>query len=264
VRPSKRADGLRPGRWPQILRLAAGYLSFGGFALGIVLATPFVALVSRDRDQRERRVQRLIHHAWRGYLRCLGLLGVSRVRLPKQADALRRGGVLVVANHPGRLDFGLLLAVMPQADLIVKRSYHDHPLLGLASRAAGYQPADGGAALVEACAERLVRGRSLIVFPEGTRSPAGGLGAFQRGAARIALAAGRDPIPAYVTCDPPSLHRDQRWWESEQDFELRLELGEALPIKELAGEAKTGGQAARAVTAALYDHFHERVSCAQA
>jgi len=264
VRPSKRAGDLRPGRWPHLLRTLVGYLGFALSALAVVLATPLIALFSRSRDQRERRVQWLIHKTWRGYLRGLRILRLTRVSVPADCEILQRGGVLVVANHPGRLDFGVLQALMPQADLIVKRSYHDHPLLGLASRAAGYQPADGGSELVAACAERLVRGRSLIVFPEGTRSPAGGLGAFQRGAARIALESGRDPVPVVITCDPPSLHRDQRWWESHEDFEIELGIGAPLSIKDLSDGTGSRGQAARAITAALHEYFQERLSCGQA
>ena len=262
--PAQRAGHLRPGRWPHLLRTVLGYLAFAASALFVTAATPAIAAVSRSRDQRERRVQRLIHHAWRGYLRTLRALRLARVNLPDDCEALRRDGVLVVANHPGRMDFGVLQALMPQADLIVKRSYHDHLLLGLASRAAGYQPADAGPELVAACAERLVRGRSLIVFPEGTRSADGGLGAFQRGAARIALEADRDPVPVVIRCDPPSLSRGQHWWETPPDFEMKVEIGAPLPLKELAGEATTRGQAARAVTAALEAYFRERTSRAQA
>jgi 1-acyl-sn-glycerol-3-phosphate acyltransferase len=66
-------------------------------------------------------------------------------------------------------------------------------------RAAGYVRNDAGASIVRECAERLSRGRSLVVFPEGTRSPAGDLGPFQRGVARIAMEAGCDLLPFHAT-----------------------------------------------------------------
>lgn len=261
---SARASAWRPARWPHQIRTMIGYVLLGTQAALVTLATPFVAAISRSREQRQLRMQRLVHLAWRLYLRELRWLRIARVHFPPDVERLRGKGVLVVANHPGRLDVAALLAAMPQADLIVKRAYYDNPLLGLASRAAGYQPAEAGADLVEACAEKLVRGRSLIVFPEGTRSPAGGLGPFQRGAAHIALRCDRDPLPVAITCNPPSLHKDQHWWEAEPNFDVTLRIGEPIAVKELASRAATRGQAARAVTAALREHFQRRVVGVQA
>ena len=108
---------------------------FGFAALGIaslllaICAAPLVALVLRSREQRELRVQRLIHHACRGYLRGLELLGLARIRCTG-AERLREPGTLVVANHPTLLDALVLMSLMPQADCVVKERYYDHPFLG--------------------------------------------------------------------------------------------------------------------------------------
>jgi 1-acyl-sn-glycerol-3-phosphate acyltransferase len=73
-----------------------------------------------------------------------------------------------VANHPTRLDAIALVRFMPQVDCIVKREYFDNPLFRHVVRSAGYVPNDDGITLVNACVDRLLRGRSVLIFPEGT------------------------------------------------------------------------------------------------
>jgi 1-acyl-sn-glycerol-3-phosphate acyltransferase len=138
----------------------------------------------------------------------LGLLRASWV----DAERLRRSGpCLFIANHPTLIDVVLLLTRVPQADCIVKTAARRNPLMHSIVRAAGYLVNDEGDALVDACAGRIAEGRSVVLFPEGTRSPGGGLGRFQRGAAHIALKSGCPIVPIVITCRPPTLLKGQRW-----------------------------------------------------
>src|SRR6185436_20227364 len=88
---------------------------------------------------------------------------------------------------------------------------HGNPFLRGVVRRAGYLSNDHGDAIVAECVARLRDGRSVIVFPEGTRSPSTGLGAFQRGAAHIALTRGCPLLPVVITCRPPTLGKGARW-----------------------------------------------------
>jgi 1-acyl-sn-glycerol-3-phosphate acyltransferase len=78
-------------------------------------------------------------------------------------------------------------------------------------RAADYIPNDGGEALIETCVGRLRAGRTLVLFPEGTRSPKGELRSFKRGAARIALKAGCPVLLVDIACRPPFLGKGDSW-----------------------------------------------------
>jgi 1-acyl-sn-glycerol-3-phosphate acyltransferase len=243
----------------RILRTALGFVSLGVACLVLSLVVlPLLCLRAGRRDVAEVRAQKAIRNAIRGWLGALERLGIVRVHC-SGAERLGEPGTLVVANHPTLLDALVLMAYMPQADCVVKQRYYDNFFLGGPARAAGYIPSRGGPEVVEACVERLVRGRSLIIFPEGTRSPVGGLGPFQRGAAHIALRAGRDPLPVVVTCEPPTLYHGQAWWDvPERRFDLGLEVGEPLRVKQLVGADASPGRAARALTAALREHFEKR------
>ena len=72
--------------------------------------------------------------------------------------------------------------------------------------------ADNVGSLNEAL-ERLRRGHSVLLFPEGTRSPAGGLHAFRRGAFELARRAGVPVIPIVIRAEPPGLYRGLAWYE---------------------------------------------------
>src|SRR5258705_8298 len=65
----------------------------------------------------------------------------------------------------------------------------------------------------------------VVVVPEGTRSPRGGLRRFQRGAAHIALKSGCPVVPIVITCRPPTLLKGQPWHEvpdRRADWVLRV------------------------------------------
>ena len=68
-----------------------------------------------------------------------------------------------------------------------------------------------GAHAVRHAVERLRAGHSVVVYPEGTRTPAEGLRPFQRGAAHIALRAGCDVVPVCITVTPRALMQGQGW-----------------------------------------------------
>jgi 1-acyl-sn-glycerol-3-phosphate acyltransferase len=70
-----------------------------------------------------------------------------------------------------------------------------------------------GATVVQGAIERLRSGDPVLIFPEGTRSPAGGLGPFKSGAFAIAQAAKVPVVPVRIRCDPPALMRGQKWYQ---------------------------------------------------
>ena len=86
--------------------------------------------------------------------------------------------------------------------------------------------------LVEDCDKSFKGGHSLVIFPEGTRSPAYGLYTFSRGAAQIALRTGVSIVLIVVTCDPPTLLKGQPWYAVPAcpiRFKLHFHFLSALP-----------------------------------
>ncbi len=243
--------------------LRSGFM-FSLFGIGSVLMAgvviPFVALIGRHRSQRatDLTAQRLIQ-------RCFALfvqIGVW-IRLwdveHSGTERLSDGSALIVANHPTLLDVVFIGAFLPQGDYVVKREAWSNPALGGIARIAGFISNDGAEELVDACSRRLLAGRSVLLFPEGSRSPEQGLRPFRRGAAHVALRTECRILPVSIDCQPPALKKGQPWWALPDDrMKFTLDVGEAIYAKDLVNGDVTPAVAARHVTASLRAYFESR------
>lgn len=268
--PRAAAGGARPLRSQTLLRAAekvartvgTGFL-FAIFAVGgLTVAAVLVPVARRLRGSaapRDLATQRFLHRALALYVRLASWLRLFRVET-HGAERLSRPGTLVVANHPTLLDVVLLLAVMPQADCVVKRGAWGNPFLRPIIDGAGYLSNASGPELMTDATERLQSGRSVLLFPEGSRSPTGELGRFQRGAAWIAIRSGAPVLPVAIRCEPPALKKGQRWYAlPNQTLEFSLTVGEPLPAEELTGSDSRPALAARRATRALERWFETRL-----
>ena len=245
-------------RWVRIAGTGASFTFFGvgSLVLGLI-AFPILAAVSGNETDRQMRMQRLIHHTFRAFEAFMKAVGVIAVSVPAPERFPKRGPCLVIANHPTLLDYVLLVAQMPQADVVVKKAYWSNPVTAGVVRGAGYIPNDTGEATVEECVRRIEAGRIVLLFPEGTRSPRGGLGRFQRGAAHVALATGGRALPVTVTCEPPGLMRGQPWYDvPERRMQYTFDAGEPIVA---APDGEPRGRASRSLTAAYREHFEKRL-----
>jgi 1-acyl-sn-glycerol-3-phosphate acyltransferase len=257
TRPIRTAGRLAHG-W-RVVRTGLAFVSFG---VGAIVVALIVSVLPRDAlgGRREMRTQRVVHRAFRlfaWWMTCLGLMRVSWVH----PERLRRQGPrLFVANHPTLIDVVLLIARLPQADCIVKTAARRNPLMRRIVTRAGYLANDQGDALVEACADRIARGRSVVLFPEGTRSPRGSLRRFQRGAAHIALKSGCPIVPIVITCRPRTLLKGQPWHDvPDRRAHWVLRVGDPIDPARYLNTETTLPVAARRLTADLQALYERRL-----
>jgi 1-acyl-sn-glycerol-3-phosphate acyltransferase len=253
-----------PARAARAFRLAQVVAAFGYFGLGIWLVgsvvLPPVALAARaagrSRAAAEHLAQRVVHRFFRSFVFWMERVAhVAHVEFVN-AEALARGPKLLVANHPSLIDTPLLGALLPQADFIVGPEWLRNGWMRRAIRLTGYLRAEDGAAVVRLAAERLRAGRTVVVYPEGSRSTPEGLRPFQRGAAHIALEAGCDVLPVVIHVTPPVLRGES--WRSfpNESPRWRVEMGEPIPCAARPGESRS--LAARRLTGVLEHHFQMR------
>lgn len=113
--------------------------------------------------------------------------------------------VVFACNHASQFDIPILYKALPvQFRFVVKKELFKIPLFGSAMRHAGYIPIDrsGGKAALRSlheAAERVKNGASIIIFPEGTRSPDGRLRPFKMGGILIAIKAGCPIVPVAIS-----------------------------------------------------------------
>jgi 1-acyl-sn-glycerol-3-phosphate acyltransferase len=231
----------------------------GAIVLGVVVFP--LLTVGAGRPRRELRVQRAIHLAFRTFVWVMRILGLIRVTW-RGLERLREPGArLIVANHPTLIDVVLLIALLPQADCVVKEAAWRNRAMRRVVRAAGYVRNDAGPQVTGACAERLRAGRRLLLFPEGTRSPRAELGMFHRGAARIALASGCGIVPVVIRCEPPTLGKGEPWFQvPDRTAHLTLDVQPALSPEDYAAAHAAPGFAARRLTEDLHQLYERRLS----
>jgi glycerol-3-phosphate dehydrogenase (NAD(P)+) len=112
------------------------------------------------------------------------------------------GPVIFAANHRSFLD-PFVIACMSRRPLyyVAKKELFSHPLIAWFLNSLGAFPIDRGNADRDAMStarEILQRGDSVLIFPEGTRTRPGTLGAPKRGVGRLALETGAPVIPIAV------------------------------------------------------------------
>jgi 1-acyl-sn-glycerol-3-phosphate acyltransferase len=249
-------------RWARVAGTAISFLVFGigGLVLAL-LCLPVVRIVAKNARDREDRAQYLVHGAFRFHVWVMETFGVCTLSVRARERLREPGGHLIVANHPTLIDVVLIGSLMPQLDCLVKTDASRNPFMRGVVRAAGYVPNDLGEAVVEACVARLREGRSLLLFPEGTRSMKGGeLGTFHRGAAHVALRSGRPILPLVLHCAPRALTRGQHWYDvGDRPMSFTIEVGEPIDPRQFTKDGESRGVASRKLTAALRDFYQARL-----
>lgn len=225
-----------------------------------VLVFPF-AWLWPHRASRQRVVTTVIHWFFRALVAVLRRIGVMELEVTG-AQALRAGGpAIVVANHPTYLDVMVLLSLTPRACCVVKNAHWGNPCFWGIVRSAEYVSNADPSELVEAGARQLAAGYTMIIFPEGTRSPAPNrLHAFSRGFAHMALKVGAPIVPVLMDCDPPAFTKQMRWYDvPARAFRIRVNVLEPLGVEQLADHAIPPSLAARSVTSAIEAHITQHL-----
>jgi 1-acyl-sn-glycerol-3-phosphate acyltransferase len=123
------------------------------------------------------------------------LVADGKERVPRDTP------VVFMSNHESWLDIPALIAAIPiQVRFLAKKSLFSWPAFGWAIAAMGFIPVDRenrrtAIKSFEEAAARIRAGRSVLIFPEETRSIDGNLLPFQRGGFLIALKAGIPIVP---------------------------------------------------------------------
>jgi len=128
-----------------------------------------------------------------------------RVKVAGLQNVPKGQPVLFLSNHQGAFDIPALQSVLPvQFRWVAKKSLFKVPFVGWSMRLAGYisidreNPAEAVKSMEEA-AEKMSKGASVVIFPEGTRSETGALLPFKRGAFMLARKSGRPIVPVAIS-----------------------------------------------------------------
>jgi 1-acyl-sn-glycerol-3-phosphate acyltransferase len=158
-----------------------------------------------------------------------------------------------MANHLSTVDIWALYVALPiPVRMIAKKQLAAIPLFGWAMWAGRFIFIDRHNALaarrsIERAGRRIREGASVLLFPEGTRSRDGALGAFKKGGFHLAIDAGAPIVPVALRGTRELMPRGSLLLRPGQ---VTVTIGEPIPTEDLAPEDRN----------ALLERVHATIS----
>lgn len=180
--------------WGAVVMAAWGMLLVPAVVIGILLLVPFLG---------RRRAFFTV-----GPLYARGMAWFCHIPFTLRGweglpEAIREGRqpVIFMSNHESQMDPPVLIGALPiPAVYIAKKEVKYLPFVGWAAWVAGVifiDRSDRERAIqsIREAAEEIRGGKSVVIFPEGTRSRTGGMLPFKKGGFALALDAGVPIVP---------------------------------------------------------------------
>ena len=250
-------------KWWRSLGTGFCILGYGTLSLLASLTIlPVMVVWPGDAAARERRIRILVSWSFRTLLAAVAGLGVGRVQVEGGEWLAHADGKLIAATHPMYLDVVAMLGLLPFSDCVVKSAMLQNPFYRRFANAAGYISNGNPETMVDLCVNSLKRGRSLLLFPEGTRQEPGKPWYFKRGAAQVAVRANCEILPVMIYCSPPALFKSTSWYQvPERPWRLHIKVFPPQPLTAFGYSADMPpGVAARHVTQNLEDFFKQQLA----
>ena len=186
---------------------AAFFLMFGtgGLLFSFILLFPVSKVQAR-------KILRVLFRffVWAGAKTHLFMVDISpedRCRLKSVA------GSVVVSNHQTLIDAVILISLLGDSVCVTKEAVSRNPFMRVVAKKI-LVVNDGPIAVVRSAAHYLKEGINVVVFPEGTRTPADAPEhVFHRGSAHIAIQSSSPVELVSMDCNMNVLAKGQPWWD---------------------------------------------------
>lgn len=105
---------------------------------------------------------------------------------------------VIISNHQSHLDLMGIMMLTPKLIILTKNWVWHNPFYGIVIRYADFFPVSETEQMTAAIAEKVAKGYSVMIFPEGTRSEDCHIQRFHRGAFYLAERLGLDIVPVFI------------------------------------------------------------------
>jgi len=162
------------------------------------------------------------------------------VRISGREKIRRDEAYVMVANHQSLLDILVLFRLFVHYKWVSKIENFRIPLIGWNMRLNRYIQLRRGdrssvVKMLALCRETLAAGSSVMIFPEGTRSPDGRLRSFKPGAFVLAKATGRPILPIVVDGTASALPK--RGFVLQGRHRIHITILDEIPPESFAAES---------------------------
>ncbi|MEP9411115.1 MAG: 1-acyl-sn-glycerol-3-phosphate acyltransferase [Candidatus Brocadia sp.] len=194
-----------------------------------MLSTFTAVVLSADTKEKENVFNTIERFFSRIAFKLLGM----KVEIQGLENIPRNEPVIFISNHQSMMDIKLSLAFIPvNFSFISKDTVFHIPILGAYMTASGHIPIQRtedrkAYATLLTAVNKLTTKKSLVVFPEGTRSEDGNLGTFKRGISLIVLKSGRRVVPMAI-CGSNQFMPKRGWLSHPEKRYVRISFGKPL------------------------------------
>ena len=161
------------------------------------------------------------------------------VRIEGREHVRRDEAYVMVANHLSLLDILVLFRLFTHFKWVSKIENFRVPFIGWNMSLNRYVKLRRGnrasvVQMMKECRETLAAGNSIMMFPEGTRSPDGRMRAFKTGAFELALECGRPILPIVIQGTSDALPK--HGFVLRGRHPITVTILEELPIERFRGD----------------------------
>jgi 1-acyl-sn-glycerol-3-phosphate acyltransferase len=194
------------------------------------LALGFLAFVTYPFDRKGK----VVHL----YARLWGKAALFATRVKVRVEGLEnlngKGPYIFMSNHQGYYDIFALLGNLPiQFKWLAKKELFSIPFFGWTMAAAGYIRVDreGTRETVKAmnqAARRIREGLSVVIFPEGSRSPDGSIQPFKKGGFTLAIKSKVPIVPIAISGSREIMPKERL---TASPGEIKIRVGAPIEIQ---------------------------------
>jgi 1-acyl-sn-glycerol-3-phosphate acyltransferase len=240
-----------------VVQLLKGVAQFGLIGLYTILVGPPIILASFFDGGRTMLV---LGRAWVRWILATFRVGVEVAGLE---NVPTHAPVILMSNHQSLADIAAIVSTLPRTlrfRFVAKRELTRVPIFGQALVASGHIIIDRGdrekaVASLHRAAERIRAGTSVIVFPEGTRSPDGHLLNFKSGPFHLAIEAQVPIIPITVSGSQRITPKGQLQVHAGR---VKIQYGKPIPTRGVSiAERALLAKRVREAIAAGYDPAYQ-------
>jgi len=197
-----------------------------------------------------KKARYIVHYIWS---RATVFSTLSRVQVHGIGRIPRGGSVVVYSNHASFFDIPILSGfVLPDAVYIARRGLALSPVIRAAGGAIIEQRSTRRElANIRGIVSKIKAGSSFIIFPEGTRTRDGNIGALKSGSMKIAQWAGVPAVPVRIE---GSLNLLPRWRIWPRSADIDVFVGEPISPDEIERDPTVS-------LAKLQSFFENKTNC---
>lgn len=231
---------------PFIITIILGIIGYSGYGVGVLLFVsvilPLAVLLSPFAKASKVFIRNVLYIYIYFLTRIfLPALQIYRIKELSGLEHIPRGSpVIYIANHKGRLDGLLLLGTIKKLSAVIKSKYADTPPYSSFVKYLDFISIDPTSLeslsqAIDRSSRTLMKGVSLLIFPEGTRRGSGKMLPFRDFGFKLAVQNRCAIVPVVIHNNLPFMTKSISSYFPERTFTYSIRF--LSPVTPLDGES---------------------------